>query len=336
MLKKVVTIICLVCISISLLAGCTGEKDRGTREVVDSLGRNVIIPYDINRIASFNTDLTEIIIALGGLDKLVIQDFNSFAGASWIGKHFPQLRELPAPYSPAGFNVEELLNARPDIIITTSIGTLPFSELENVQELYGIPVLCFSFQSLDTYFEELALLSYVIGAGEHGENISKFLSDFIDSVTERVAHIEEDARVRVYHALSNEFRTFGAGIFQESQIRRAGGINVTNELSGFNILINAEQLYVWDPDIIIMLYEAAPNSFYDNEQLRDLRAVINRNVHRHPEPGWGFLTPRAIFAVKWLSYHFYPELYTDINIDNEADAFYMKVYNFGRTFVNGQ
>ena len=85
-----------------------------TRTIEDSLG-TITVPWEAQRIATTAPAQTTAVLLLGGVDKLVaIED--STGKNAWIQSKYPQLADLPVVFSNNTTNVEELLNAEPDLV----------------------------------------------------------------------------------------------------------------------------------------------------------------------------------------------------------------------------
>jgi iron complex transport system substrate-binding protein len=320
--------------AVALLAGCQDDPERqpaapATITVVDTLDRRVELPAEVRRVVSLNSDLTEVIVALGGTDKLVSGGYRvSQPGEAWISEKLPQLVKLPSPSSPAGVNLEQLAALRPDVIVSTLFGEIASDEvLDSVGKL-GIPIVIIGFERLGTYLDDLDLLATVLGLEERGRRLREFLRTQLDEVTRLTEGISAAERVSVYHGLTDVYHSLGKGIFEHDQIAAAGGVNVAGELQGFGVQVSPEQLQRWNPDVIVLLWEGRTKDVLSDRKLSGLRAVRAGRVYRHPEQGWGFATPRSVFAIPWLADKLYPERFADFDLEAKADVFYSTVYGF--------
>ena len=321
--------------AVVVLAGCQDEPERqpavapATTTIVDTLDRRVQVPAEVRRVVSLNSDLTEVIVALGGTEKLMSGGYRvSQAGQAWISEKLPQLAKLPSPVSPAGVNLEQLAALRPDLIVSTLFGEIDSNEVvDNVGKL-GIPIVIIGFERLDTYLGDLVLLARVLGLDDRGQRLREYLQTQLDEVTRRTGTVSASERVDVYHGLTDVYHSLGKGIFEHDQIAAAGGVNVAAQLQGFGAQVSPEQLQRWDPDVIVLLWEGRTQDVLSDRKISELRAVKARRVYRHPEQGWGFATPRSIFAILWLANKLYPARFADVDLEAMADEFYTTVYGF--------
>jgi iron complex transport system substrate-binding protein len=317
-----------------VLVGCRDEQGSqpaapATITIVDTLDRRVQVPAEVRRVVSLNSDLTEVIVALGGTDKLVSGGYRvSQPGQAWISERLPRLATLPSPSSPAGVNLEQLAALRPDLIVSTLFGEIASNEVLDTVGKLGIPIVIIGFERLETYLNDLDLLARTLGLEDRGGRLREFLSTQLDEVTERTEGVSASQRVRVYHGLTDVYHSLGKGIFEHDQIAAAGGLNVAAQLQGFGAQVSPEQLQRWNPDVIVLLWEGRTKDVLSDRKVSGLQAVKAGRVYRHPEQGWGFATPRSIFAIPWLADKLYPARFADVDLEAKADAFYTTVYGF--------
>lgn len=297
-----------------------------TRTIVDSLGRRVEVPTDIYRLVSFNSDLTEVIFALGAADKIVAPGYRVSQDQAWLSDAAPDLADLPTPQSPAGINEEELAALEPDLIVSALFGEVGADEVVKAGERLDVPVVIISFEAFAEYFDDVELLARTLGVDERGEELIARLRQVIEDVEARTRGLSPADRPRVYHGVGDVYHTLGKGIFEDDQIRLAGGVNVASSVDGFGVEISVEQLLEWDPEVIVVLWEANTKHIFEDRRLSDIEAVRERHIYRHPEQGWGFATPRAIFAVAWLGAKLHADRFADVDLEREADDFYQDVY----------
>jgi iron complex transport system substrate-binding protein len=91
-----------------------------------------------------------------------------------------------------------------------------------------------------------------------------------------------------------------------------------------------EQIYVWDPDVIICNQEGVDEYMLTNEKWANLRAVQERKVYQIPvgisrwgHPG-GMETPLAMI---WTAKTLYPERFTDVDIRRIMFDFYADFFD---------
>lgn len=336
-MKKALFSIAILSILFFISTGCSNTRlpEVEMMSIIDMIGREVEVPVDAQRIAVLNSYLLEIMIALDvDLNRVVAIDSYSQSGRSWVYTtgRWPALMGLPSPEVNNEINVETMLSVNPDLILSVVIGEGAFSRIEPHEHLFDAPIVVFDLQSITTYNDNFELLAQIVDAKERSDFIINIFNDMFESLDAALENIELQDRVRVYHALSQPTNTLNANIFQSDQIVRAGGINVAAYMEGgwggLNIPVTVEQIIEWSPDVIVMLYECPLEAFTEDARFAPIPAIVSGRVYRHPESGWGFASPRAIYAIKWLSVMFYPELFSDTDIASDLNVFYETLFGF--------
>lgn len=299
-----------------------------TTTVTDSLGNVVTIPAEVSRVASMRSGITEVICALGACDKLVAVDEmvqGGFSYGEFITRVHPELMELSAPYAGHDLSSEGLLSLDPDLVLHGGYGRIKQAEAL-MKQVPGLPVVIAHFETMDAYMDDIRIVGTCVDAEERAEELVAYLEGFLASVAERVGDIPEDEKVRVFFGGHEIDHGYTPDTFEHAQIVLAGGVNVMEDMSGWLPDVSAEQLLVWDPEVIVVLNGADLDAIYNNAQVADVSAIKNGRVYALPEAGWDFSSPRALFAIEWLATKLYPERFDGVDIEAEADAFYQAVF----------
>lgn len=277
----------------------------------------------------------------------------------------PWLDDLPCFNSPSGnvLSFETLARVDPDLVIMR-VGDTPVGvgNVEAVQktiatiEALGYPLVVlysptwYKRSDLTTMRDEMAVLGRVFGQEAKALALADYLRRTVDLVAARTAGIPESKKPRALYIGLNPTvrRQGGAGSATgvdtpESYIIEsvANARNAFRE-GGSGKILNAEQIYALDPDLIILptsngyhppreLYEGA-----DFAILSELRAVKDRRVYAMP---W---TPMN--AARRVEYPLdvlivakacYPELFADIKVHEYALRFYKDVYGVDDATARG-
>lgn len=307
----------------------TGE----TRVVVDSLGKEVTIPAHVSAVASMRSGTTEIICALGQVDKIIAVDEMVKAGESYgefIASIHPELMERAAPFRNRDISAEEMLRLNPDVVLHGGYGRIAQAEALQKQ-VPDMPIVIAHFETIEDYMNDIRIVAQCVNAEEAAERLIATLQGTLDFVTERVKDIPESEKVRVFYGGHDIYKAYTGTTFEHAQIVMAGGINVAADLEGWHPEVSAEQLLVWDPEVIIVLNGVDVDAILADPKVQGVSAIKNRRVYSLPEASWDFSSPRALFCIEWLAQILYPERFADIDIDAEADAFYRAVFGVDYT-----
>ncbi len=270
-ITRVAVLLTVLALTTSLaLAGCSssGSDDKGdstskstTSEatfpvtVTDDAGRQVTIDAVPERIVSLAPANTEIVAALGLLDRLV--------GVTTYCDYPPEVLDLPKMGDFVAPNMEAIAAAGPDLILaTTGVQAETIAQLEQL----GAAVVAIDPQTLDALFVSIETVGSVTGATAEAKEL-------VDSMTEELAGIgaavsAEGPSTCFLEIAQDPLFTAGPGTLLDDLISAAGGTNVVME-SGY-VGYSLEQLLADDPQV----YMATKGSMSEPSAI-DSRAGYN-------------------------------------------------------------
>ena len=228
--------------------------------------------------------------------------------------------ERAAPFRNRDISAEEMLRLNPDVVLHGGYGRIAQAEALQKQ-VPDMPIVIAHFETIEDYMNDIRIVAQCVNAEEAAERLIATLQGTLDFVTERVKDIPESEKVRVFYGGHDIYKAYTGTTFEHAQIVMAGGINVAADLEGWHPEVSAEQLLVWDPEVIIVLNGVDVDAILADPKVQGVSAIKNRRVYSLPEASWDFSSPRALFCIEWLAQILYPERFADIDIDAEADAF---------------
>ena len=175
----------LISICVLLFANCRSENNLenqqtqiSTREITDDLGRTVKIPAEVKRAVSLAPNLTEMIFAAGGGDRLV--------GVTSFCNYPEQAQKITKVGDTLNPNLEAIFAQKPDIVFVSTT-----SQIENftrrMQE-NGIAVFVTDAKNLEDVLRNLRQIGDIFGTKETAENIIAELAET------HLAHREQSQR----------------------------------------------------------------------------------------------------------------------------------------------
>nr|WP_314264801.1 iron ABC transporter substrate-binding protein [uncultured Moellerella sp.] len=194
----------------------------------------------------------------------------------------PQWRQLPVYGRLAGrgstLSLEKLLDLNPDLIVDTgNIDETYRSQAKKVSEQTGLPYLLIPGGLKDSA-SQLKQLGKILNVPEQAHKLVSLTEDYLASA-EKFAKSQTRAP-RFYLARGAKgLQTGAAGSIHTEAIEMLGFQNVVS-IPGFNGLteISMEQLYEWDPDIIITQYEEANELMLTHPVWQQLSAIKNKQL----------------------------------------------------------
>lgn len=327
----------------------SGAADSGTEAdtvvITDHAGRQVEVPAQINRVVV--TDIlpmaSVLTVFLGSADKIVGIHPSSMSAAEsgLLGELFPEILEADTSFMAGGdLNVEQLLNLDPDVVLVNASSTELISAIENAGlTAVGISPSKWDYDILETYDQWIALLSQMFPESSKSEEISAYSKEVYGLVQERVKDIPEEEKKSIlflYNYDDNQIITSGKHFFGQYWADAIGGRNAAEEVEAenSNAVISMEQVYQWDPDVILItnFTTAQPDDLYNNtigsNDWSSVKAVTDGQVYKMPLGTYRSYTPSADTPVTflWMAKTVYPELFEDIDITAEVRDYYQELY----------
>ncbi len=320
------------------------ETKEGTHIIVDHLGYEVEVPYEIDRIAVGGIlPLPSVLtVFFDSADKLVGMAPNSMSAAEngLLGELYPEVLDAQTGYlNGTDVNLEELMKLEPDVVFYNASQKEQGEQLRNAGfAAVAISVNKWEYDAIETLNEWIALLSEIFPDNDKTEVVADYSKKIYDMVQERVADIPEDERERVfflYKYTDTSMETSGAKFFGQFWADAVGAINVAEEIGTDNqVSANMEQIYVWDPSMIFItnFTEAQPEDLYTNAignyDWSAISAVQNEKVFKMPLGMYRSYTPGVDTPVTllWFAKTTYPQLFEDIDIVQETKNYYEEVF----------
>ena len=195
------------------------------------------------RIVCISQQLTEMICALGGGDKLVGVDLSS--------TYPPQVTKLPTVGYHRMLNVEGITSLNPTLVIHDG-NIAPDAVLKQIQQI-GIPVRQFpQANTIEETKSVLRLLAAELNTEVIAESLCAKLDENMRIASVKRAHCTDTPKVLLIHfgRVINNYLVVGQGNLASTMIEWAGGVNVMHGPEGMKPL-SAEIIAEAQPDVIL-------------------------------------------------------------------------------------
>lgn len=373
MIRRIIALILVAAMTLPVV-GCSspantqefGEmeetKDSMVRDFTDLAGRQIQIPVYPESIAAMTGPSYEMIFMLGGQDRIKMTKSGhtrNYPVALLTNPSLADYEGIGANPS-SSVNIEDYLSRDIDLVvyylnenelqkfnvakIPSIVLTLNTSLMESVEDVKKM--------SIDEFIENstcaVEMLADVLGgeALEEYERWEKYCSDRLNMLHERTKDLTDEDLKTVYWG-----NTWGENILSSYtlknryyEIRLCGGMLVGPELGNGNFPeVTSEQLFSWDPDVIIVDNHGnypdlvIKDMYREGSKWASLKAVQNQELHRIPA-GVFFMdkgTTTTLMLV-WLAQILQPELFSDIDIVEEIQYYYEEFYEYELTREQAQ
>lgn len=315
--------------------GCSPKKGPAsenhapdTHTVVDCMDRTVQVPDEITSIACLYAYAGHACVFLGCEDKIT-SVVDGLKRDVFMLRKIENLEQMPSPYQAHAINIEELMAAKPDIILLRSENLINEGEVEKLDKT-GIPYVVIDYSTMAQQVESIRVIGKALGCGEKAETYLSYYEKTIDMVKERTSAILQEERKTVYHSVNEVLRADVKDTLSYEILETAGVVNVLDlddsvTMDGDKAYTTVEQIYRWNPDMILVNEPEAAEYFRADSKFEGLRTVQEGNICQLPIglSRWGH--PGSIetpLAALYIAKLVYPEYFKDIDIEQETMDFY--------------
>ena len=300
---------------------------------------DVTVAVPCERMVVLQHHSLDMLCQLGAQDRIVgIVDSWKKNLVDYMTTVFPGIENLPMPGGLQEWNVEQIAELKPDVVIAAS--QAPEDAMQQVRDL-GIPLVVVSLRGegkqaeaqnprladADAAYTEgcewaIKTLGKLSGNDDTAEEIWNFCLDSRGIVDDAVGDISDDERIKVA-VLANGI-AYGNDKYVGCQLLRSGAINAA-ALAGVqgNTDYNAELVATWNPEAIITQdrYPDDYKTITTDPQYAELKAVKDGKVIEAPywTKPWGNPDTDSIaLGELWLAHTFYPEKVTAKQVEDKA------------------
>lgn len=338
------------------------QQENQDKTVVDLMGREVKVPEEVQKIAAIAGPTYEMVFMLGSGDQIAMVKSghtDSYPLANLTNPRLETLEGLAANPS-SSVNIEDYLKHDIDLVVyyDNEIELKKFDAVDMaaivVSKNTGLIASLEEAKSLtiDQFIEKLTqpldILSTALNTEEarsEYETWRDYCDEKLRMVYERTKDIPMEERQTVYwgNTWGEEIRSTYALKNRWYEVNLAGGQLIGPEENSNFPEVTAEQLYSWDPDIILVdnhggLPGLVMESMYrENSKWSTLSAVQNQQLHRIPA-GVFFLDKGSTttLLVLWMATILQPELFSDIDMVEEVKYYYSEFYEYDLTDEEAQ
>lgn len=302
------------------------------RIILDGDGKEVQIPDEITRVSPIRHTNLQFSLLVGGVDK-IIYNTELVSPTPLIYKVFPKIRLTPSKSGSLASSVETIISSKPQVVIG-SMGMMFDNNIKQQLESAGIVVVNINgLMKPDEMKRSVDVVGSVFGGKsiEKAREFGKYFDEAIKFVGERAMQVKDKKKVLYLSIQSNSFNVMGKNFAAANYIKIAGGINCGDTLS-YNVwnLVDAEQVIVFNPDIIITQTDDDVRQILANPTFKWIKAVKNKQIYKVPSGVFWWMPPTAEGTLQlfWFAKILYPELFMDLDLNQKTREFYEKFYNY--------
>ena len=308
----------------------------GYHTVVDSCGREVALPEDVQSIACSGAYAQVLMVSLAPERMATLSsDFDS-TDLHYFGEELGNLPVIGQYYGKnASMNYEELIKIAPDVVI--DIGerkNFIDEDMDGLQEQTGIPALHIDAE-LSQIPDAYRSLGQILGCEEKAEELATYIEDVFDYAAEHRDEVAARGLKVLYTSGENGDYANAAGTVHGAVLDLVGVENVADLGSVASTQISPEQVMNWAPDVWLLSHgETFKDKVYDDAVWENIPAVANQRVYEVPgEPYELMNRPPSVqqaLGVLWLGNHLFPDIY-DFDMVEKMQEFYKLFWDYDLT-----
>lgn len=267
-------------------------------EIIDTLGREVIIEKMPEKVISIAPNATEILFALGLDDKLI--------GVS-AQCDYPE--EATSKDKMGDFwqpNIELIVDADPDILFVAN--ATPQDFLDKMDES-NITVVALEGFNLEGTYQSILDAGKAMGVQDSADQLVESMKQKVDDIQKKV---ENEDKLSSYFVISYGDQgdyTAGAGSFIDEMITLAGGENVAGDMDEPWAEYSVEKLIEKDPDVIFVPMQSGADGIEEAPGYKELTAIKEGRIIVLEDNLVMRAGPRIVEGLEAMAKGLYPDLY---------------------------
>ena len=301
-------------------------------DFVDSTERYVAVPDRVGRVMAADQSAAVLIYVLApeklvGWSRPLSREQRAFLPAK--PTRLPVVGHLTGPNPTAV--ADAVARLHPDLIIATEIVSPEAAALADaIQQQTKVPYIILD-GSIQRTTDSLEIVGAMLGVGERGQDLAHYVRTAVDNLRGRLLITESTSRPLVYYGRGPDGLETGLARSQAmATIDQAGVINVAARLGAGELTrVTRDQIFAWDPAIIIAQQPSFYTSLQRDRVWRGLAAVAKKRVYLAPADPFGWIDDPAgvnrVIGLPWLTALFYPDVYQE-DLRANVQVFYDKFY----------
>jgi iron complex transport system substrate-binding protein len=268
---------------------------------VDFWGNTIQLPQKPQRIVSLGPSATEIVAALGAMDRLV--------GVTTADDYPPEVSQLEKVGGMDNPSLEKILSLKPDLVL--AVFGNPMSLIENLRS-QKIPVFGLNPQTVEDVLQDINKVGNLIGEKEKAQQVVSDIQKTIDFLRARKSETTTIPKVYIETWPQEPYYTFGSGTFGDDLITLAGGENIASSIDEPYPALSNDYILFENPDCIVLAYMVpsgdAQKSLESRKGWQNINAVLNNRILVPKDPNVYLRPgPRIKQALMELAQFLHPE-----------------------------
>lgn len=224
------------------------------------------------RVISLAPSITEMLFVLG-LDEKEIVGATDYCNYPEAAKKVPHIGSLTT------VSVEKIVSLKPDYIFSIGYASSP---LNSNLKAAGLNLIVFDPENVEQICATMLEIGKIVGRQDRAKEIVGTMRQRLDDIKIKTDMIKRKEKVYL-EICPDPITSCGRGSLMDDVITRAGGINITKEMTGLYPLVSQEFVISKDPDVIIVSYagdfkDRGEEIFLRRPGWKDIAAIKEKRV----------------------------------------------------------
>jgi iron complex transport system substrate-binding protein len=288
-----------------------GKAKKTTAEsvnIIDGLGREVIVEKEPQKIVSLAPSNTEILFDLGLGDRVCgVTEYCDYPAEALT-------KERVGGYS--NVDVEKVVAINPDLILAEDLHK---AEVIPALEKLGFTVVALVPHNLKEIADSIKLIGMITDTEERADQIVDDMEQRVKAITDVTGGLGEEKKIKVLYVIWHEpIRSVGINTGIHELIEKAGGINIAGFAGEGWPTISLEEIISINPQVVIVNVEdyeggdVSLQAILKDSRLAGVDAFINGRVYGINADLTNRPTPRIVEGLELIARMIHPELFGGI------------------------
>ena len=306
---KKIKIILLIIFNIFLFSCNASNTSDNTLK--DRAGNSIILPDNIESLASLSPAVTDIIIALGLSDKIIAADAAS--------KEILQTNNIDISniliFDMLNPDSEKMTAIRPDILFVNTFSV--FSGKNSLDSINASGICTAVIPNSDTIKsieDDIYFIGHVLNKNTEASNIVNIMDLNIEKIKSIGNTITNSKKVYFEISALPNLYSFGTNVYLDDMINIIGAKNIFKDRNSW-IAVSEENVLFSNPDIIFTSVDYVDNpakEILSRQSWQNINAIKNKDVYYISSSS--LPTHNIIYALFDMAKYIYPNEYKDVQI----------------------
>lgn len=270
--------LCAMLMCMLYVSGCGMDaKDSAAAEtqvVLDSVGRSVTIPREVKTVAVANAYNTEIINALGVIDRVVGVDHNIYQDQGGYGNRFHENQVIGKDQRQ--LNYEQIIKIHPEVLILTGNGAV--KEAEEKLKPFGIAVVVVDAYYTNQFEKTCDLMGQIFNRKKEAEELKHYFTDKLSYIQKQLQNVPKRTLYFEYRRNGN---TTVPGDYFYWMVEYSSADNIFRTAKA--VKIAPEEVITRNPAYIVKVSDETSKSNYNPPTSAEMERIKEAIITR---PGW--------------------------------------------------